>query len=88
MQQGAQGKPVQVQIYGDNYYIKGSNDSSYIIKVADYVDKKMNMIGQRNPHLSLKQVAVLASLNIADELYKLQNDYDKLLQILEEGKKG
>jgi len=54
--------------------------------LADYVDEKMNVIASKNPHLSTKQIAVLASLNIADELYKLQENYDKLLQILEESK--
>lgn len=86
MQQNTQDKKVQVEIYGDKYIIKGNTDTDYVLQVADYVDAKMNVIGQRNPHLSIKQVSVLTALNIADELFKLQNDYDKLLQILEEGK--
>jgi len=88
LQHDAQKKRVQVDIYGDNYIIKGNANGKYIMQVADYVDKKMNIIGQRNPHLSVKQIAVLAALNIADELNKLQNDYDKLVQILEEGKES
>jgi cell division protein ZapA len=31
-------------------------------------------------------VAVLAALNISDELYKLQEDYDSLAKLLEEEK--
>jgi len=84
LQQNNNKNRIQVEIYGDAYMIKGDADKEYIMQIADYVDKKMNIIGQRNPHLSVKQVAVLASLNIADELYQLQNDYDKLVQILEE----
>lgn len=88
MPNASQSKPVQVEIYNDTYNIKGNCDEKHILQIADYVDKKMNHIGQRNPHLSLKQIAVLTSINIADELFKLQNDYDKLVQVLEEGKKG
>jgi cell division protein ZapA len=88
LQQNSSKKRVQVEIFGDNYIIKGNAAGEYIMQVADYVDKKMNIIGQRNPHLSIKQIAVLAALNIADELYKLQEDYDKLLQILEEGQES
>jgi len=82
----SQKKRVQVEIFGDSYIVKGEAEDKHILQVADYVDIKMNMITQRNPHLSAKQIAVLAALNIADELYKLQEDYDKLLQILEEVK--
>lgn len=80
-------KRVEVEIYGKKYIVRGDADDEHILKVADYVDIKMNMIAQRNPHLSGKQLAVLAALNIADELYRLQDDYDKMLQILEEVKK-
>lgn len=88
MANDSQPKRVQVEIYNDIYNIKGNCDEKHIRQVANYVDKKMNYIGQRNPHLSIKQIAVLTSINIADELFKLQNDYDKLVQVLEEGKKG
>jgi cell division protein ZapA len=80
-------KRVEVEIYGEKYIVKGDAADEHILQVADYVDIKMNMIAQRNPHLSGKQLAVLAALNIADELYRLQDDYDKMLQILEEVKK-
>lgn len=79
-------KRVEVEICGDKYIIKGDADHKHILQVADYVDIKMNMIAQRSPHLTVKQVAVLAALNIADELYKLQDDYDKMLQVLDEVK--
>ncbi|NLT94936.1 MAG: cell division protein ZapA [Clostridia bacterium] len=85
---GTAKKRVQVEIYGDKYVVKGDADDKHILQIADYVDIKMNMIAQRSPHLSAKQVAVLAALNIADELYRLQDDYDKMLQILEEVKEG
>jgi len=86
LQNNSQKKRVQVEIFGDNYIVKGNAEGKYILKLADYVDEKMNVIASKNPHLSTKQIAVLASLNIADELYKLQENYDKLLQILEESK--
>lgn len=79
---------VQVEIFGDKYIVKGNAEDKHIIKVADYVDQKMNTISQRTPHLSIKQIAVLAALNIADELHKLQENYDQILQILEEVKEG
>ncbi|MBP8819032.1 MAG: cell division protein ZapA, partial [Syntrophomonadaceae bacterium] len=43
---------------------------------------------QRNPNLSSTKVAVLTALNLADELNKLQEDYDELVKNLEEEKKS
>ncbi len=77
---------VTVKIYGEDYVVKGYAKPGYIEGIAAYVDKKMNLIGQKNFHLTLSKVAVLAALNIADELYKLQEDYDSLVRLLEEEK--
>ena len=62
---------VQVDIFGSQYTIrKGSEDPEYIARVAAYVDQKMREINERLPVASVSKVAVLASLNLADELFK------------------
>ena len=62
--------PVQVQIFGHSYSIRGEADQGYILEVAAYVDRKMREITEKLPVASLSKVAILASLNIADELFK------------------
>src|SRR2546422_126314 len=61
---------VQVQIFGHSYAIRGEADQQYILGVAAYVDRKMRDVTEKLPVASLSKVAVLASLNIADELFK------------------
>ena len=62
---------VQVDIFGSQYTIKkGSEDSDYIVRVAAYVDGKMREINEKLPVASVAKVAVLTSLNLADELFK------------------
>jgi cell division protein ZapA len=61
---------VQVEIFGQQYTIRGEADQAYIREVAAYVDRKMREITQKVPMAPLSKVAILASLNIADELYK------------------
>jgi cell division protein ZapA len=65
---------VQVQIYGSTYTIRGEADQDYILSVAAYLDRKMREITEKLPAAavssSLSKVAVLAGLNIADELMK------------------
>ena len=61
---------VQVQIFGHSYTIRGEADQAYIIDIAAYVDRKMREITEKLPVASLSKVAILTSLNIADELFK------------------
>jgi len=61
---------VQVQILGQQLSIRGEADQGYILDVAGYVDRKMREITEKLPVASLSKVAILASLNIADELFK------------------
>ena len=62
---------VHVDIFGSQYTIKkGSEDSEYIVRVAAYVDQKMREINDKLPVASVAKVAVLTSLNLADELFK------------------
>jgi cell division protein ZapA len=61
---------VQVQIFGHGYTIRGEANQEHIMGVAAYVDRKMREITEKLPVASLSKVAILASLNIADELFK------------------
>ncbi|NPV93289.1 MAG: cell division protein ZapA [Firmicutes bacterium] len=73
---------VSVKIYGEEYLVKGSASREYITMLASYVDQRMRQLENRNPRLSPSKVAVLTALNLADELMKLQEDYDNLVKLL------
>jgi cell division protein ZapA len=61
---------VNVQIFGHTYTIRSEAEQTHILDVAAYVDLKMREITEKLPVASLSKVAILASLNIADELFK------------------
>jgi cell division protein ZapA len=61
---------VQVQILGQQLTIRGEADQDYILSVAQYVDRKMREVTEKLPVYSMSKVAILASLHIADELFK------------------
>lgn len=63
-------KTFKVNIYGTEYPIRGVADEEYILKVADYVDEKMREIDQKVAVKSALKVAILAALNITDELFR------------------
>ena len=61
---------LKVRIYGAEYAIRGQADTNYIKAVAEYVDQKMREIDQNVRVDSSLKIAILASLNIADELFR------------------
>lgn len=79
---------VIVSIFGEDYTVKGNESPEYMEMLASYVDRRMKMIQQRNFNLSNTKIAVLTALNLADELNKLQEDYDEMVKTLEEEKKN
>jgi cell division protein ZapA len=79
---------VSVEIFNEDYTVKGEENPEYINMLASYVDRRMKMISQRNPNLSTTKIAVLTALNLADELNKLQEDYDELVKALDAEKRN
>ena len=61
---------VQVQILGQQLPLRTEADPKYAIELAEYVDGKMREVTKMLPVASVSKVAILASLNIADELFK------------------
>ncbi len=79
---------VEVEIFGEGYILKGSEPPEYMQMLAQYVNKRMRQVVTRNPRLSTAKAAILTALNIADELMKLQKEFDQLTRAkLEEERK-
>ena len=61
---------VQVQILGQQLPLRTEADPTYAVELAEFVDGKMREVTKMLPVASVSKVAILASLNIADELFK------------------
>ena len=79
---------VKVNIFGTDYPIKGDSDADYIQDVANYVNNKMIEIEKGLTGKSNLKVAILAALNIADELYKERDEKSDILNTLDEKSQG
>jgi cell division protein ZapA len=75
---------VKVNIFGGEYPIKSEADPEYIKRVAKYVDRKMREISEKVDIRATAKVAILAALNITDELFREKDDKDKRLSEVED----
>jgi cell division protein ZapA len=68
---------VVVEIYDQMYQLRGT-DPQHIERLASIVDAKMRAVSAHGATVDSLRVAVLAALNIADELLTLRARYDSL----------
>lgn len=70
----------EVEIFGERYALRASEGPEYLNRVAEYVDGKFHEVAKESPALTTAMVAVLASLNIADDLFKRDEAKHRLEQ--------
>jgi len=63
-------KKTVVRIGGAEYALQSDNSEEYMHRVAIYVDRVYKDVTQKHPHLNTSMAAVLAAVNIADELLR------------------
>ena len=63
----------KIQIYGKTYSLKSSSSEVDAEEVAAYVDSRMKELANVRGKTSTLDLAILAALNIAQELMELKN---------------
>jgi cell division protein ZapA (FtsZ GTPase activity inhibitor) len=69
---------ITVDIYGTHYKLVGKSSVSYMKMVAAHVNDQMYHIANAFPQLESSKIAVLASVNMADEFFKLRKELEAL----------
>jgi cell division protein ZapA len=69
---GTSTSTVAVDIFGATYHVRGEDDPSHLQQLAALVDHKMREVAGRSSSVDRAKVAILAALNIADELTRLE----------------
>ncbi len=64
------GRVISVEIHGQRYPIRSSLEPDYVLRLAAYVDQKLGVAAEATPSSDSLRLAVLAALNIADELFR------------------
>lgn len=80
-------KKVSVDIYGHSYTLRVAEENiEKVIKVAKHVDEMMRKVVAQQPKVDFRDAAILAAMNISEEYFQLQHDYQNLLEIINEEK--
>ncbi len=67
---------MKIEIYGQSYNVHADGNEEELRELAAFVDAKMRTVAEATHTVDSVRVAVLAALNIADELHTLQSRQD------------
>ncbi|MBN2565896.1 MAG: cell division protein ZapA [Candidatus Eisenbacteria bacterium] len=63
-------RSVVVHVGGQRYVVRSDADETYIRTLAGYLDDRIKEVSKRSKPVTSQSLAVLAALNIADELFQ------------------
>ena len=72
--------PHKVVIYNQAYTLRSEHDADYIQQLADHVNQRMSEIASATMTVDSLRVAILAALQIADELYQAKREIQETEQ--------
>jgi cell division protein ZapA len=67
------GRVIPVEIHGQRYPIRSALDPVYVARLASYLDEKMRAASDSTPTGDTLRLAIIAALNIADELFRCRD---------------
>lgn len=68
----------KVKIGGVEYQISSTADEDYVLRIAYYVDKKLEELTKNDRRLSTAMAAVLTCVNVADDYFRALEDGEGL----------
>lgn len=75
---------VEVEIFGQTFRLSaGAAELDYMQRLAAHVDERIRAIAHTAPATSFDRLAILAALNIADDLLKLQDSLSHASQLMD-----
>lgn len=71
-------RDMKIEIYDQVYNLNSEQDETYLQELAAYVDGKMRSIAESTHMVDSLKVAVLAALNIADEMFTVRQKQQEM----------
>ena len=65
-----------VEIFGATYHVRGEDKPEHLQEVASFVDRRMRDVAEKVSTVDTGRIAILAALNIANELFRCQRQQD------------
>jgi cell division protein ZapA len=77
------GESISIEVAGESFRIRGGS-SEEVSLLAQYVNRKLAEIRSRNEGLPLRNLLILTSLNIAEDMFRERKEHEILVRDVED----
>jgi len=67
-------------LMGREFRIRSEDDPERLQALADYVNAKIEALSDGKPNVASQHVLLMATLNLADELFKVRAEHERLTE--------
>jgi len=76
-------EPVQIEILGQKFTLKGDYDTGYVNRVEKYINDKIQEVQKQTAAVSTHNLMILVALNLADECIKKDQELEQVKTFIE-----
>ena len=69
-------KTIEVEVFGHRFSLQGEGDEANFHELAEYVDTQMRTLAKQTKTSTPTKLAILAAINVTDELFRQQRHRD------------
>ncbi len=73
-------KPVRIRILDHEYLLRSDEDESFVQKIAQFVNHKLDEIRAGSENLTESKAAILAAFYIASDYFQLRKERDEVVK--------
>ena len=70
----------EITLMGREFRIRTEDDPEHVQALAEYVNSKIEALTGGMGNVASQQVLLMASLNLADELFKIRAEHERLTE--------
>ena len=69
-------KTIEIEVFGHRFSLQGEGDEAYFHELAEHVDAQMRTLAQQTRTSTPTKLAILAAINLTDQLFRQQRHKD------------
>jgi cell division protein ZapA len=74
--------PIQIQVLGQKFTLKGDYDIEYVNRVEKYINDKIQEVQNQTSSLSTNNLLLLVALNLTAEYLKKEDEIEEVLKLI------
>jgi cell division protein ZapA len=76
-------EPVQIEVLGQKFTLKGNYDNEYVDRVEKYINDKIQEVQKQTAAINTHNLLILVALNLADECFKKEEELAEVRKKIE-----